>query len=115
MKRTSTGGTAGARVQQYPQAKEERARSWDIRIPAGLAREYFLMIDAGFLLNKGGKGFKLLLGELYLTLFFLGLGQVPLKIQKRFPKIVEHGLEGVQSQDQGLLMLAFGQQFPGPL
>jgi hypothetical protein len=75
----------------------------------------FLMIDPGFLLDKGCQGLKLLLGELYLTLFFLGLGQVPLKIQKRFPEIVKHGLKGVQSQDKGLLVLAFGQQLPGPL
>jgi hypothetical protein len=73
------------------------------------------MIDPGFLLDKGCQGLKLLLGELYLPLFFLGLGQVPLKIQKRFPEIVEHGLEGIQSQDKGLLMLSLGQQFPSPL
>jgi len=68
----------------------------------------FLMIDPGFFLDKGCQGLKLLLGELYFTLFFLDLGQVPLKVQKRFPEIVEHGLQGVQSQDKSLLMLALG-------
>jgi hypothetical protein len=75
----------------------------------------FLMIDPGFPLDKGGQGLKLLLGEFHFPLFFLDLGQIPLEIQKRFPKIVEHGLESIQGQDKGLLMLALGHQFPGPL
>jgi hypothetical protein len=105
-----------ARVQQYPQAKEKQARSCNIMKPCWSCQGMcFLMIDPGFPLDKGGQGLKLLLGELNLTLLFLGLVQVPLKIQERFPKIVEHGLKGVQSQDEGFLMLAFGQQFPGPL
>jgi hypothetical protein len=102
-------------MQKCPQANEQQARSCDITFHAGLAGNDCLMINPGFLLDKGGQRLKLLLGELFLTLFFLGLSQVPLKIEKRFPQIVEHGLEGVQSQDQGLLMLAFGQQFPSPL
>jgi hypothetical protein len=74
-----------------------------------------LMIDPGFLLDKRGQGLKLFLGEFHFTPLFLGLGQVPLEIQKRFPKIVEHGLQGIQGQDKGLLVLAIGQQFPSPL
>jgi hypothetical protein len=103
-------------VQQFPQTREQQARSWDIRMPCWTCQGITsLMINPGLLLDKGGQGLKLLLGELHVTLFFLDLGQVPLKIQKRFPEIVEHGLEGVQSQDKGLLMLAFGQQFSSPL
>jgi hypothetical protein len=75
----------------------------------------FLMINPGFLLDKGGQGLKFFLGEFHLTSLFLGLGQVPLEIQKRFPKIVEHGLQGIQGQNKGLLVLAIGQQFPSPL
>jgi hypothetical protein len=82
---------------------------------AGLARESLLVINPGLLLDKGGQGLELFLGEINFTLLFLDLGQVPLEIQKRFPKIVEHGLQGIQGQDEGLLMLAFGQQFPSPL
>jgi hypothetical protein len=75
----------------------------------------FLVIDPGFLLDKSSQGLKLFMGELNFTLLFLGLGQIPLKIQKRFPKIVEHCLQSIQGQDKGLLVLAFGQQFTSPL
>jgi hypothetical protein len=61
----------------------------------GFPGDGWLMIDPGFFLDKSGQGLKLILGELDSALFFLGLGQVPLKIQKRFPEIVEHGLQGV--------------------
>jgi hypothetical protein len=54
-----------------------------------------LMIDPGFPLDNGGQGLKLLLGEIHPALFFLGLSQVLLKIQKRFPEVMEHGLKGV--------------------
>jgi hypothetical protein len=77
--------------------------------------EDYLMINPGFLLVKGCQELQLLLGKVHSAFFFLDLGQALLELQQRFPEIVEHGLQGVQSQDQGLLMLAISQQLPGPL
>ena len=67
------------------------------------------MVSPGLLLMKGGQGFQLLLGEVHFALFFLDLNQTLLKLQQGFPEVVEYGLQGVQSEHQGLLVLAFSQ------
>jgi len=56
---------------------------------------YQLVVNPGFLLDKRCQGLHFFLGKLEVTLFFLDLGQVPLKIQERFPETGQHVLKGV--------------------
>jgi hypothetical protein len=56
---------------------------------------YQLVVNPGFLLDKRCQRLHFFLGKLKVTLFFLDLGQVPLKILERFPETGQYVLEGV--------------------